>query len=271
MSSFTFTILLIAISIAMSGIVFVFFFVCLGRIEQRLVKSKSNLEKEIADREKAEEQTKASLQEKELLLREIHHRVKNNMQIVSSLLKMQARNIDDPHTIEILNDSQGRIRAMALIHETFYQPGDLSTISIRDYIKNLALNLFDTYGIDPDRIQFHSDFAGVSMDIETATPCGLIINELITNSIKYAFPDNREGFIRVSVLKDDQVGEFQLQVMDNGIGLPEDIDLEKSRTMGLQLVHSLVTNQLQGEITLVRNSGTEYHIKFRELRYKQRI
>ncbi|MBU0485532.1 MAG: sensor histidine kinase [Proteobacteria bacterium] len=271
MSSQALTVLLIAVSIAMSGVIFIFFLVCLGRIENNLLKSRKKLETEVEERIKAERQIKSSLDEKELLLIEIHHRVKNNMQIVSSLLKLQCRQTDDPHVIEILNESQNRIQAMALIHETFYQPGNLTTISIREYIKNMAINLFDTYAIDPERIQLITEFEGISMGIDTATPCGLIINELITNCLKYAFPNKRPGKINITVKKDPLLKEFQLIVQDNGVGLPRDLDIYHTKTLGLQLVVNLTTNQLQGSVEVHRAIGTTFIISFKELEYKRRI
>ncbi|MBU0675848.1 MAG: hypothetical protein KJ950_14515 [Proteobacteria bacterium] len=241
-----------------------------GRVEKRLSRSREALQVEIAERAKAEEQIKASLEEKEMLIKEIHHRVKNNMQIVSSLFRLQLRQIDDPKALEILKDSQSRISTMALVHKTLYQPRNLNSISLHDYIRELALSIFDSYGVDPERISLKTDLETVVLDIDTVMPCGLIINELITNAIKYAFPDDRKGEISL-VLAKTEGDEYVLSIRDNGVGIAKDLDIRRANSLGLQLVINLTENQLRGKVTLNREGGTEFVIRFREMKtYKKR-
>lgn len=265
------SLLMVAITFGMGVTLFGFFFVTTNRIEQGLVKSRDTLNAEIAERVKAEKKIKASLKEKELLLREIHHRVKNNMQIVSSLFRLQLRRIDDPKVLEILQDSQSRISAMALVHETLYQPSNLTRVNLRDYIRELSLNLFESYGIDPDIIQLQTDVESLTMGIDTATPCGLIINELVTNALKHAFPDNREGAIRIILKRNGADKDYQLIVSDNGVGMPKSVDIRNTGTLGMQLVVNLTESQLQGEIEVSRDEGTRFVVRFKEAEYRKRI
>ncbi|WP_250124130.1 PAS domain S-box protein [Chroococcidiopsis sp. CCMEE 29] len=215
---------------------------------------------DITERKQADEKIKASLKEKEVLLKEIHHRVKNNLQIISSLLKLQSGYIKDKHTLEMFKDSQSRIRSMALIHEKLYQSQDLSKVDFAEYITNLAANLFRSYELDPTAINSSLNVESIFLEIDVAVPCGLIINELVSNSLKYAFPDRRKGEIRIHLHSDNQ-HEIKLIVGDNGIGLPKDFDFQKTGTLGLQLVNNLV-EQLEGTIEVNGHSGTEFRIKF---------
>lgn len=225
-----------------------------------LVAANAALQTEIAERKQAEEQIKASLKEKEVLLKEIHHRVKNNLQIISSLLKLQARSIKDIQTLEIFNESQSRIRTMALIHESLYQSNDLSKINFCEYICKLAANLFRSYEITSSGIKQIIKVDDVFLEIDVAVPCGLIVNELVSNSLKYAFPSDNEGEIRIE-LHSTQNCNFTLIVSDNGIGLPKNLDLNKTKTLGLQLVNNLV-EQLEGSVEIDSNGGTEFRITF---------
>jgi two-component sensor histidine kinase/CheY-like chemotaxis protein len=225
-----------------------------------LVAANAALQTEIAERKQAEEQIKASLKEKEVLLKEIHHRVKNNLQIISSLLKLQARSIKDIQTLEIFNESQSRIRTMALIHESLYQSNDLSKINFAEYLRKLAANLFRSYEITSSGIKQIINVNDVFLEIDVAVPCGLIINELVSNSLKYAFPSGNKGEIKIE-LYSDKNRHFTLIVSDNGIGLPKDLDLQKTKTLGLQLVNNLV-DQLEGSCEVDSNGGTEFKIKF---------
>lgn len=266
-----FVILLIGLFIAVIAALFLVFFELNLRLYRQLMEKGNALEIEIAERQKAQLQTEASLSERELLLSEIHHRVKNNMQIVSSLLRLQSRRSDDPRTRDILDDSRSRISAMALIHETLYKPSNLSSVSLRQYIKELALNLFDSYDVNPDRITLVTDVESISLNIETAIPCGLIINELMTNSLKHAFPDGRPGVIALSLKRNENDGGYLLQVADNGVGLPEELDIRRSRSLGLQLVVNLVENQLQGRLDVRRGNGVAFLVAFREIGYAKRL
>ncbi len=228
---------------------------------------------DITERKKAEEKISVSLHEKEILLKEIHHRVKNNMQVISSLLNLQSEYVDDKKYIDMFHDSRNRIRSMALVHEKLYQSNDLNNINFNDYIRSLINGLISFYGINPNNILTKIDMAEINLSIDTAIPCGLIINELLSNALKYAFTDGMRGVVEVILNKADINGEagYELVVSDNGKGIPEDMDIRKTRSLGLQLVFNLVEHQLQGKIELIRKNGTTYKIRFRELRYSSRI
>jgi two-component sensor histidine kinase len=216
---------------------------------------------------------KDSLREKEVLLREIHHRVKNNMQVISSLLNFQTRYINDKQYITILNESQNRIKSMALIHEKLYRSTDLSNIDFHDYVTSLANDLFKFYVIDTRKITLNLDISEIAFEIDTAIPCGLLINELLSNALKHAFPDGREGEISISLKKKGSEGglEYELTAKDNGVGIPEDLDIATTNSLGLQLISSLAEHQLQGKMDLQRTGGTAFHISFKELKYKKSI
>lgn len=265
-----FILLLIGLPIGVIAAMFLLFFELNLRLGKQLIDQGNALEGEICERQKAQMEAETSLRERELLLSEIHHRVKNNMQIVSSLLRIQSRRSDDPKTQGILDDSRNRVSAMALIHETLYKPANLSSVSLREYIEELTLNLFDSYGVDPERITLVTDVESISLNIETATPCGLIINELVTNCLKYAFPEKRPGMISLS-LKRDGLDGYLLRVVDNGVGLPDDLDIRQTRSLGLQLVINLTENQLQGRVEVQRGEGVAYLVAFREINYARRL
>jgi len=201
------------------------------------------------------------LQDKEMLMKEIHHRVKNNLMIISSLLSLQSRYIKDEATREIFKESQSRAKSMALIHERLYRSGNVKNIDFPDYLRSLTRDIFDTYRTSRGRVQLQMDVQDVVLDVDSAVPLGLIINELVTNSLKYAFPDDREGIIKISF--HHEADEYVLEVCDDGIGIPEDFEVEKSDSLGMLLVNSL-TSQIQGELELVRQQGTTFRIKFKE-------
>jgi two-component sensor histidine kinase len=203
-----------------------------------------------------------SLEEKEVLLREIHHRVKNNMQIVSSLLMLQSQNIEDKKYKDIFIDSQNRIQAMALIHQKLYQSESLAQINFKEYIDGIVSNIFESYG-QKSNIKLDINIEKIPLNIDYAVPCGLIINELVTNSFKYAFPDGRQGIIKISAKSNDN-NLIQLSISDDGIGIPKDLDIRNTESLGLQLVTSLAESQLHGEISLNREIGTEFQINFRQ-------
>ena len=164
----------------------------------------------------------------------------------------------------MLKDSQNRIKSMALIHEKLYNSKDLIGIDFGEYLRDLVANLFRSYSIDPNQIKLKMEINNISLGLDTAIPCGLIINELVSNSFKYAFPDGRKGEISVNIIPTNN-GQFILTVRDNGIGFPEDLDIKKSKTLGLQLVDNLV-EQLDGTIELDRSTGTDFKITFKELK-----
>jgi two-component system sensor kinase len=224
---------------------------------------------DITDRKNAENKIKKSLKEKELLLREIHHRVKNNMQIISTLLTLQSAQINDQKLIQLYRESQDRIQAMALIHEKLYQSKDISQINLREYVESMVSDLLYSYERDSRIIEADLDVEDILMNIDTAVPCGLIINELVSNSLKYAFPDDH-GTVKIYLRRLNDEG-YCLKVSDDGIGLPEDFDtekIEKIDTLGLQIVNNLV-NQIEGVLRISRPSTFE--IKFKELKYKERV
>ncbi|MCZ3364879.1 MULTISPECIES: PAS domain S-box protein [Methanobacterium] len=224
--------------------------------------------RDISERKKAENDIKASLKEKETLLMEIHHRVKNNLQIISSLLDLQANYVDEQEAINVLQESQNRVQSMAIIHEMLYQSIDLTSIDFISYIENLAHDLFLSYGAK-NHIKFFIKSEPILLNIETAVPCGLILSELISNSLKYAFPNHEPGKISVSINSYGE--EFELIISDNGIGFPENIDFKSvNSSLGLRLVNTLV-NQLEGSIELDKTEGTKFKIKFKELEYNKRF
>jgi PAS domain S-box-containing protein len=215
------------------------------------------LEMEITERNKAEKQVIASLRDKEVLLREIHHRVKNNLQIVSSLLNLQSRIIKDETTLNAIKDSQNRIKAMALVHEKLYRSGDLAHIDLTEYARFLTDSLFRFYGINPQVIRPVYLIGDVKVNIHIAIPLGLIINELVSNTLKHGFPEGKTGEITLSITQD--AGQITLVIKDTGIGILPDFDWRNAESLGLRLVIQL-TEQLDGTISLDRTQGTTFTI-----------
>jgi PAS domain S-box-containing protein len=217
---------------------------------------------DITQRKQTAKQLKESLYEKEVLLKEIHHRVKNNMQVICSLLNLQSASISDPQTLEILQEGQNRVASMALVHEQLYQSEDLARIDFAEYVENLAANLLSSYHVNSDRIALKINVEHIHLSVDVAIPCGLIINEIVTNSLKYAFPLGKSGEICIEFHSDNN-NQLLLSLSDNGIGLPPDFDIQNTETLGLKLVTAL-TGQLSGTIVLNRNVGTEFKITFTE-------
>ena len=221
-------------------------------------------QQEISERMRAEEQSKASLKEKEVLLKEIHHRVKNNLQVISSLLSLQSRCIEDQSVLELFQESQNRVRSMALIHEKLYRSHDLARIDFAEYIHNLAAHLVRSYRATSGPVSLKVDANDVSLSVDAAVPCGLIINELVSNSLKHAAFEaqggGREGEIRIE-LRSDRDHQVTLIVADNGVGFPKDLDFRHTESLGMQLINTL-TNQLDGTVELRSNGGTEFRITF---------
>ena len=220
----------------------------------------------IKQRKEMENAIKSSLHEKEILLKEIHHRVKNNMQIISSLLNLQKEYVDDLEAINVLQESQNRVKTMSIIHEKLYQADDLTHINIQEYVEKLTNDLMYSYAAT--NVKPFIDIKNIKMNIETALPCGLIISELVSNSLKYAYSNDDNNELKISIKKYGDL--FELIISDNGVGLPENLDFENTESLGLQLVNNLV-GQLDGEIKLNKNQGTEFKIVFKELQYKPRI
>ncbi|MBI5680968.1 MAG: PAS domain S-box protein [Methanobacterium sp.] len=220
-------------------------------------------------RKKYEDQIKNSLDEKVLLLREIHHRVKNNLQIISSILNLQSSAVKDKYLVDVFKQNRNRIKAMAMIHEKLYNAPDLAKIDFSDYIRSLTTDITYTYLVKTEFLDIKLDLEdNIMLNIETAIPCGLILSELISNSIKHAFTEGVKGEIKIAFKKIDE--KFILTLSDNGTGLPDELDFRKTESLGLQLVNSLV-EQLDGSIELDKTKGTKFIIKFKELKYKKRI
>jgi two-component sensor histidine kinase len=213
-----------------------------------------------AERERVEETFKASLQQKEILLREVHHRIKNNLQIISSLLDIQASYVQDPHMAEMFTDIQNRVLSMALIHETLYQSSDLGLVDFGVYIRSLAEQVFSSYNILADRIVLQVQANEVMLDTNQAIPCGLILNELLSNCLKHAFPSDRSGEVYIE-LWSDASRRVTMIVRDTGIGFPAHMDFRQTDTIGLQLVCTL-TEQLGGTLELDRDTGTAFKLSF---------
>jgi len=224
---------------------------------------------DITERKQAEQRLAASLQEKEVLLKEIHHRVKNNMQVISSLLSLQAQQFQDREVREAFKESQGRIRSMALVHEKLYKAHNLSRIDFSDYVATLTASLFRVYQVNPERIKYKMDLDKVLLDVNASIPCGLILNEIILNALKHAFPDGRAGEIHVE-LREKEGGTVRLIVRDNGIGFPEGIDIRNTDTLGLQIV-ALLTDQMDGKIDIRNDGGTVFTLTFQPRLYKDRV
>lgn len=222
------------------------------------------LTKELAEKEQkrkvAEENLKRSLEEKEILLKEVHHRVKNNMQIISSILKMQERQISDERLKVVLGESQNRIRSMALIHENLYRNENLANIMFSNYVKSLAGNLARSFAEQQGNVAFEYDIDEVYLPLDIGIPCGLIINELISNSFKYAFAGNDKGKIIINMKRIEEQS-FRLEVCDNGPGLPDQINIEKSGSLGMKIVSRLVM-QIDGTMKYEYSNGAKFIIEF---------
>jgi len=220
---------------------------------------------DITAHKRAEEQLEASLREKDALLKEIHHRVKNNLQIIQSLLSLQSGLVKDPAALEMLRESRDRVRSMALIHERICMSRDLNRLDFYDYVRKLINGLFQSYGRKEGDLDVVLEIEDVHIGIDEAVPCGMILGELLSNSLKHAFPSNRgrdgqRGELKVQVSSGED-GMVDMRVADNGVGIGPDIDFRRTRSLGLELVTTL-TEQLGGTIELDRSRGTEFHIRF---------
>jgi PAS domain S-box-containing protein len=219
----------------------------------------SGIARDITYRKALQDEIAASLKEKEILLKEIHHRVKNNMQVISSLLSLQAKMVKDAKSRDAIKESQNRVMSIALVHEKLYQSKSLARINFRDYIKRMAENLFDSYNIHADQITLEVSADDIILPINKAIPISLMINEMLSNSLKYAFPNGRKGVIEILFRKDGE--RHILTVRDNGVGFPPGTRWDQTETLGLQLVHSLA-GQLDGTITYSGEKGTEFRVEF---------
>ena len=214
--------------------------------------------RDVSRRVAAEEKIKLSLREKEALLREIHHRVKNNLQVVSSLLGLQSRGVSEEQTRMMLEESQNRVQSMAMLHESLYHSGNLSEIDFPEYVRQLASHLFQSYGVGPERIRLRTNLDNLNLGLDAAVPCGLIINELVSNSLKHAFPSGEEGEIRIE-LRESPEGMVKLIVADSGVGF--DTSAPSRKTLGLRLVRMLA-EQLGAKVEMQSRGGTETQLTF---------
>jgi PAS domain S-box-containing protein len=229
--------------------------------EDNTITELSGISHDVTDKTIAEEELKASLSEKEVLLKEVHHRVKNNLQVISSILNLQSSYVKEENTLNILRESQNRIKSMAFIHESLYQTTDFSKINFSEYITSLSKNLVHSYGAYDNLVDLKLLLRDVSLNLDLSIPCGLILNELVSNSLKYAFADKKNGIIKIELFeKNDNVN---LIVEDNGLGLPKNIDYKNTDSLGLQLVMTL-TEQINGTIKLENKGGARYTITFKK-------
>ncbi|MCP5118184.1 MAG: sensor histidine kinase, partial [bacterium] len=192
----------------------------------------------------------------------IHHRVKNNLQVISSLLNLQAGNLGDPRALEMLKESQNRVRSMAMVHEQLHRSRNLSKINFGEYVRNLAASLFCSYGVESNRISLRLEIDDIAFGIDTAIPCGLIIQELVSNSLKHAFPDNRSGEIRIALSAGAGGGKV-LSVEDDGVGLPANIKCDYTRSLGLRLVR-ILAEQVDATFAYSKRNGTQFQIEIPE-------
>lgn len=239
------------------------------------------IKQDITDKKKKDKELKDTLEEKEIMLKEIHHRVKNNLQVISSLLNMQVDQYEHPEAIDAINSSRNRVKAMALVHENLYHSRSIGKTSLREYLIMLAKNIYSSYGVSFERVIFKCETNGIEFGLDTIIPLGLILNEGISNSLKHAFPGDIEGEISIllehrnetgiDVRKDNFRNDcFRLRIKDNGKGLPADFDAGKANTLGMTLLTSLAA-QLDGEAVINNKVGTEIVIDFKELKYKSRV
>lgn len=239
------------------------------------------IKQDITEKKKKDKALKDSLEEKEVMLKEIHHRVKNNLQVISSLLNMQVEQYEHPEAIDAINSSRNRVKAMALVHENLYQSSSIGKTALREYLIMLAKNIYSSYGVSFERVKFLCETNGIEFGLDTIIPLGLILNEGISNSLKHAFPGDAFGEISVLLENTNEKGidisrdqlrnnTYRLKIKDNGKGLPENFDPAKTNSLGMTLLTSLAA-QLDGEAVINNKVGTEIIITFRELRYKNRV
>jgi len=223
--------------------------------------------RDATERRESEARIQRALQEKEVLLREVHHRVKNNLQVIYSMLRLQAGYVHDERLIQVLAECRERVHAMALLHDQLHRARDLSSVNLADYIKSLAASLFCSYGVQSSKIGLHTHLEDVAVPIDTAIPCGLIVNELISNSLRHAFPGSSTGHVSVG-LRARRGGELELTVGDNGRGFVASSDAAHAPSLGLRLV-SLLASQLETEVQRTNQNGTHYRFLFRPFNQKE--
>ncbi len=231
------------------------------RERERIVKVVGNIQ-DITDRKLAEERLLASLREKEVLLKEVHHRVKNNLQVISSLLNLESQRVQDLQVLEAFRETQNRVRSMALVHERLYRSTDLARVDFGEYIRNLVASLISSYHTPAQGFSYEVNAEDAFLGVDVAIPCGLILTELVSNAFKHAFPAGKKGEILISFHRRGD-GAYALRIKDNGVGLPPGLDIRNTGTLGLQLVHTL-TRQLGGALELNLGEGNEFTLTFRD-------
>jgi two-component sensor histidine kinase len=212
---------------------------------------------------------RSALIEKDAVLREVLHQIKNHLQVIASLLSLQTETIKDGRTLRLFRASQNRVRAISLVYEKLYQAGSTTRLDFADYLQALVLHLVHSLGTDIHRVRLRMDLRKSLLDIRTAIPCGLIVNELVSNALQHAFPGTRSGTVLIG-LRPLPGSAFRLVVADNGVGWTDTVDLRQAKTLGLQIVQML-TNQVEGTLVLKRAKGTRYELVFRQLKYRTRI
>ncbi len=237
---------------------------------------KGNLEeiqsvgRDITERKLAEEQIKTSLDEKVVLLRELYHRTKNNMQVIMSMINLQIKDVKDESILNMFQETKNRINSMALVHEKLYQTKNMSRIDLKEYFLDLISLLSNSYQSGSQGIKITTDMKSVMATIDSAIPCGLIMNELVSNVFKHAFPGENTGEIKISLKKDDD-GDIEIVVSDNGVGLQDEMDIRNINSLGLQSVVALTEHQLEGSLSVVKGNGTKFSISFKENPHKERF
>jgi PAS domain S-box-containing protein len=216
---------------------------------------------DITELKEREKETQANLKGKETLLQEIHHRVKNNMQVISSLLNLQAHSTVDDKVKDALKESQSRVHAMSALHEALYGSDNLAQIDFKNYLSSITQSLSQTYNVDPGQVRLNIESDNVLLNMKIASPLGLTINELVSNSLKYAFPEKNNNQININAKLSDEK-DLEIVVNDNGVGMPKDFDWRKTDTLGLQLVRDLIEKQLKGSVDMESKNGTKFTIKF---------
>ena len=225
---------------------------------------------DITQRNVAMEELNKSLAEKKELISEIYHRTKNNMQVIISMFSLKSMYSEDEKLEKIFKDMENRIRAMSLVHEKLYQSRNLSKLNLKEYLSELVVNILSAYGITDSKISVKNKMENIEVLIDTAIPCGLVVNELVSNVVKHAFPDNRSGEI-ITSLTIDEADEIELVVSDTGVGCGALPGLEEIESMGLQIVKNIVEYQLKGKIELSPSAGTKWIIRFSDNVYEERI
>jgi two-component sensor histidine kinase len=234
----------------------------LGNMQRWLVQSHEKMTREIEERQRTEEELTASKQQMEALLREVHHRVKSNLQSVTGLLALQEAPLKEVGAADAFRASRDRVRTIARVHEALYQAEDVSHVDFGEFLETLVGDLRSTYGVDPDLVEVELDLDSASLNMDTAIPCGLIVNELLSNSFRFAFQGGRTGWVRVS-FKEEGTDSYRVRVADNGSGLPPEINPDKPESLGLRLIH-IISNQLRGKVLWDLEQGVSFEMVFKE-------